>query len=149
MSVINEPVDALHGEKVSVGLILTLEKYEKILKSIESGDCKIVSNTDFETALLNNTFGRKGLYEEIRKENGENILKSINLKKLESKLQEIALELRKLPASEEIKEKLKEAGCVTSMEELDLPDIKELTLILSPYIRRRLTLMRVSKLLLI
>lgn len=35
---------------------------------------------------------------------------------------------------------------MTSVEELNLPDIKELTLTLSPYVRRRLTLMRVSKL---
>lgn len=146
MSVINEPVDALHGEKVSVGLILTLERYEGILRSIENGNCKVIDDSEFEIELLKETFGKRGLYEELIKENRENILKAINLKVLEDKLQEIAIELRKLPSSEEIKENLKRAGCITSMEELDLPNIKELTFRLSPYVRRRLTFMRISKL---
>lgn len=142
MSVINEPVDALHGEKVSVGLILCLEKYEKILAAIESGKCQVTDNTEFETALLKDTFGRKGLYEGILEENSENLLKSINLNQLKNHLQEIAVELKKLPKSDVMKEKLKNAGCMTSMQELNLPDIKELTLTLNPYVRRRLTLMR-------
>lgn len=146
MSVINEPIDALHGEKVSVGLIMSLEKYEKILRIIESGKCQVIDNTEFETALLKDTFGRKGLYEIIIEENGENLLKFINLNELKNKLQNIAVELKKLPKSNEMKEKLKKADCMTSMEELGLSNIKELTLALSPYIRRRLTLMRVSKL---
>lgn len=146
MNVINGPVDALHGEKVSAGLILSLEKYEKILEAIENGKCRVIGNVGFETALLKDTFGRKGLYEGILEENGENILQSINLNKLEEKLQDIAVELRKLPKSNEMKEKLKKADCITSMEDLNLPDIKELTLTLSPYVRRRLTLMRLSKL---
>lgn len=149
MSVINEPVDALHGEKVSVGLILCLEKYEKILAAIESGNCQVEGNDEFELELLKDTFGEKGLYEDILEENGENLLKTINLNQLESQLQEIADELKKLPKSHEMKEKLKKADCITSMEELDLPEIKELTFNLSPYVRRRLTLMRVSKLFLI
>lgn len=147
MNVINEPIDALHGEKVSAGLILCLEKYEQILHAIESGKCQVTDNPEFETALLKDTYGRKGLYEEIIEENGENLLKSINLKQLEGGLEKIADELRKLPKSDELKKRLKEADCVTTMEELNLPDSKNLTLTLSPYVRRRLTLMRVSKLL--
>lgn len=146
MAVINEPINALHGEKVSVGLIITLEKYEKILRVIESGKCQVIDNSEFETALLKDTFGSKGLYEVILEENGENLLESINLNQLENQLKDIADELKKLPKSNEMKEKLKKADCITSMQKLGLLDIKELTLTLSPYIRRRLTLMRVSKL---
>jgi glycerol-1-phosphate dehydrogenase [NAD(P)+] len=146
MSVINEPIDALHGEKVSAGLILCLEKYEEILEAIESGKCQVIENAEFETALLKDTFGRKGLYEGILEENGENLLKGINLNQLEDHLQEIADLLKKLPKCDEMKEKLRKADCITSMQELNLPDTKELTLALSPYVRRRLTLMRVSKL---
>jgi glycerol-1-phosphate dehydrogenase [NAD(P)+] len=147
MGVINDPVDALHGEKVSVGLILCLEKYGEILESIESGRCKVMGNAEFEKELLRATFGKKGLYEEIMEENGENLLEVIDRSKLKNQLQHIAVELKRLPKAEEMRRKLKEAGCITSMEELNLPDIKELTLALSPYIRRRLTLMRVAKLL--
>lgn len=146
MSVINKPIDALHGEKVSVGLILCLERYEKILAAIENGNCKVSGNIEFELQLLKDTFGEKGLYEDILEENGENLLKTINLNQLENQLKEIGNELKKLPKADKMKEKLKKADCITSMEELDLPDIKELTLNLSPYVRRRLTLMRVSKL---
>lgn len=48
--------------------------------------------------------------------------------------------------NEECMEKLKRADCITSMQELNLMDIKEMTLTLSPYVCRRLTLMRVSNL---
>lgn len=147
MSVINEPVDALHGEKVSVGLILSLEKYEALREAIENGKCQVTNHTEFETVLLKDTFGKKGLYEDILEENGENLLEAINLIQLQSQLQQIAEELKKLPSSREMKERLKKADCITSMQELNLPDIKELTLNLSPYVRRRLTLMRLSKLL--
>lgn len=146
MSVINEPVDALHGEKVSAGLILCLEKYEAIFKAIEMGQCQITEYQGYETALLKETFGKKGLYEDILEENGEDLLKTISLQQLKDQMQAIADELKKLPRAVEMKEKLKKAGCITSMEELNLPAIKELTFILSPYVRRRLTLMRVSKL---
>lgn len=146
MSVINEPIDALHGEKVSVGLILSLKKYERILTAIENGQCQVIDHSDFETALLKDTFGRKGLYEGILEENGENILKSINLNQLKNKLPEISHELKNLPKADEMRELLQKAGCITSMKELNLPEIEELTLALSPYVRGRLTLMRVSKL---
>lgn len=49
MNVINEPIDALHGEKVSVGLIMCLEKYEKILTAIESGNCQVIDNANIKT----------------------------------------------------------------------------------------------------
>ena len=147
MNVINEPIDALHGEKVSVGLIMCLEKYEKILYAIESSNCQVIDNAEFETSLLKDTFGRRGLYEGILEENGENLLEVINLNQLKNQLPEIAAQLKKLPKSNEMKEKLKKADCLTSMQDLNLPDIKELTLTLSPYVRRRLTLVRISKLL--
>lgn len=147
MSIINEPIDALHGEKVSAGLIMCLEKYEEILEAIQVGRCKVINNAEFETALLKDTFGRKGLYEATLAENGENLLKSINLNHLKNQLPEIAAEIQKLPKSYEMKRKLEKVRCITTMQELKLPDIKEMTLVLSPYVRRRLTLMRVSKLL--
>jgi glycerol-1-phosphate dehydrogenase [NAD(P)+] len=148
MNVINEPIDYLHGEKVSVGLILCLEHYEKLQKAIESNKCQVVDHKDYEEELLKATFGKKGLYQKVMEENGRSLLMDIDLDNLLKQLPEIELELKKLPKSEDMKDKLKAAGCITSMQELKLPtDIKELTLILSPYVRRRLTFMRLSKLL--
>lgn len=146
MHVVNDPIEALHGEKVSVGLLLTLEKYQKILGAIRSGTCRIVDHKEFETSLLKETFGKEGLYEGILEENGENILAPIDLNLLEKQLPGIAAILEKLPTYDCMRTKLKKAGCTTSMQDLKLPDIKDLTLTLSPYVRRRLTLMRLSKL---
>lgn len=57
-------------------------------------------------------------------------------------------ELEKLPDAEEMRRKLNVAGCVTDMEEIGLQDNqKKLTLQLCPYVRRRLTLLRLSKML--
>ncbi|WP_160676336.1 sn-glycerol-1-phosphate dehydrogenase [Clostridium sp. C8-1-8] len=147
MGVINEPIDALHGEKVSVGLILSLEKYGEILEAMESNKCRVIDNSELELELLKDTFGKKGLYEEVLAENGESLLKSIELSKLEQSFKAIALELNKLPKAGAMESRLKKAGCIVSMDQLNLPDIKRLTLALSPYVRRRLTFMRVSKLL--
>ena len=147
MAIINEPVDALHGEKVSIGLIFVIEYYEKIRKSIENGTCKIIDGRAYETELLQQTFGAKGKYEEVLQENNPNLMADINLADLEAKLPLIAKELKNLPDAAGLKKKLASAGCVTTMEEIGLDvSLKDLTLRLCPYVRRRLTLLRLSKL---
>ncbi|NCC44780.1 MAG: sn-glycerol-1-phosphate dehydrogenase, partial [Clostridia bacterium] len=62
MEVINDHVDALHGEKVSIGLILNTELYEKISRSIRRGTCKVKPYEGMEHELIKETFGAKGLY---------------------------------------------------------------------------------------
>lgn len=146
MSIINDPVPALHGEKVSVGLVFCLEYYEKIRKAIENGTCRVVDGRAYETQLLLDTFGAKGKYEEALEENDPNLMEDLDLADLEAKLPLIAQELKNLPDAQELKDKLHEAGCVTTMEEVGLPSsMKELTMRLCPYVRRRLTLLRLSK----
>lgn len=147
MAIINEPVEALHGEKVSVGLIFVMEYYEKIRKAIENGICKIIDGRAYETELLQRTFGAKGKYKEVLQENDPNLMEDICLTDLEAKLPLIAKELEKLPDVSELKKKLADAGCVTTMEEIGLDSsLKDLTLRLCPYVRRRLTLLRLGKL---
>ncbi len=147
MEIINPWVDALHGEKVSVGLVLCLEYYEQIRQTIENGWYHIKDNRMLETKLLMRTFGMKGMYDSIIEENTPNPLEQIDLEGLEQKLPIIADEIKKLPSMQQIKERLLKAGCVTTMEELNLPaDLKGLTLQLCPYVRGRLTLLRLSKL---
>jgi glycerol-1-phosphate dehydrogenase [NAD(P)+] len=146
MEIINDTIDALHGEKVSVGLILCLEYYEKIRKAIQEGNCKVVDGRAYETELLKETFGKRGKYEEALKENDPNLMEELDLEKLEAMLPVLEQELATLPKSEEMKELLSKAGCVTTMEEIHLDaGRKELTLRLCPYVRRRLTLLRISK----
>ena len=97
---------------------------------------------------MQKTFGKKGLYQNILEENGQNILDSICPDELQQKLPLIYEELLKLPDAEKMRETLNAAGCVTTMAEIGLPDsLKDLTLQLCPYVRRRLTLLRLSKML--
>ncbi len=146
MCIINEPIDALHGEKVSVGLILVLEYYEKIKEAIKADKCRVIDGRGFETELLKDTFGKKGKYQEVLDENNPNIMEELDLSKLREKLPDIARELDKLPASKEMRLKLSQAGCITTLKELGISDeLKDLILKLSPYVRRRLTLMRIAK----
>lgn len=146
MEIINDYTDALHGEKVSVGLIICLEYYEKIGKAIREGRCRVVDGRAYETQLLKETFGKRGKYEEALEENDPNLMEELDLKRLEEMLPVLERELAALPSSEDMKTTLSKAGCVTTMEEIHLqPEKKELSLRLAPYVRRRLTLLRISK----
>ncbi len=146
MEILNGRLNALHGEKVSIGLIMCLERYQQIRNAIKIGQCKVTAPRAFETELMQKTFGKKGLYQNILEENGQNILDSICPDELQQKLPLIYEELLKLPDAEKMRETLNKAGCVTTMAEIGLPDsLKDLTLQLCPYVRRRLTLLRLSK----
>lgn len=146
MEILNGRLDALHGEKVSIGLIMCLERYQQLRNAIKTGQCKVTTLCAFETELMQETFGKKGLYQSILEENGQNILDAISPDGLQQKLPLIYEELLKLPDAEKMKRTLNAAGCVTTMAEIGLPDSqKNLTLQLSPYVRRRLTLLRLSK----
>lgn len=148
MAVINRPTDALHGEKVSAGLLLVAEYYENIRRAIENGSLRIVDGRAYETELLQQTFGAKGKYEDVLRENDPNLMADIDLADFEAKLPRIAKELEKLPDADVLRKKLAKAGCVTTMEEIGLDrNLKDLTLRLCPYVRRRLTLLRLGKLL--
>jgi glycerol-1-phosphate dehydrogenase [NAD(P)+] len=146
MEVLNEKLDALHGEKVSIGLLLCLEHYERLKQAIQNGQCEVNNRGGYETEILKETFGKKGLYEAVLEENGENILETIQPEVLKEALPLIGEALQELPEANYMREKLILAGCVTDMKEIGLEDsLKELTLQLCPYVRRRLTLLRISK----
>ena len=146
MEIINDYLDALHGEKVSIGLILCLEYYEKIRKAIMDGTCEIIDGRAYETELLENTFGAKGKLQEAYDENDPNLMENLDLENLKACLPQIADELGKLPSYEFMQKLLSDTGCITKMEELNIPEeMKDLTLRLCPYVRRRLTLLRLAK----
>lgn len=148
MEVLNDYVDAYHGEKVSVGLLLVTEKYEEIRNAILNGSCHVKKHRDDEEGLLMETFGKKGLLEGVKEENQEELLDTIELSRLQDSLPEIAEILSGLPEHDTLKEVLVRGGCRSSMEEIHLPAaLKEKSLVLSPYVRRRLTFLRISKLL--
>ena len=120
MEVINGPLDALHGEKVSVATMIVLKE----------------------------TFGRKNLLEGIIEENTPELLEKVSPARLESCLPEIADLIEELPDEEELEYAMQRAGCKQSVYEIGLTEeIIPQTLKLAPYVRRRLSFLRVSRML--
>lgn len=148
MEVINGHLDALHGEKVSVGTILALREYKRIARAIRLGKCHVKAYQGEETALLEETFGRKGLLDSIREENEPDLLLGISEARLASKLEEIADVIEELPEEEEMLHMMRKTNCKSSVYDIGLTEeIIPLSLRLSPYVRRRLSFLRVSKML--
>lgn len=148
MEVINNHIDAYHGEKVSVGLMIAAKTYHNAKEAIIKGSYKIKPYHGLEMDLLEATFAPKGLFEGILAENTPDPLASIDLNHMEHVLPEIADILNKLPSEQKLNEILEKAGCVKTIDEVGLSkNLTEMTLILSPYVRNRLTFMRLLKLL--
>ena len=148
MEVINKHLDAYHGEKVSVGLILVMEEYKKIKKSIENGRCRVKKYYGLEEDMLKEVFKSREMYDSIMKENTPDPLLNVNKVILQNRLESIAEILEKLPTLDFVKNTLKRAKAVTTLEEIGLSnDIKQNSIRVSLYVRSRLTLMRISKML--
>ena len=148
MEVINKHLDAYHGEKVSVGLILVMEEYKKIKKSIENGRCRVKKYYGLEEDMLKEVFKSREMYDSIMKENTPDPLLNVNKVILQNRLESIAEILEKLPTLDFVKNTLKRAKAVTTLEEIGLSnDIKQNSIRVLPYVRNRLTLMRISKML--
>ncbi len=148
MEVINKHLDAYHGEKVSVGLILVMEEYKKIKKSIENGRCRVKKYYGLEEDMLKEVFKSREMYDSIMKENTPDPLLNVNKVILQNRLESIAEILEKLPTLDFVKDTLKRAKALTTLEEIGLSnDVKQNSIRVSPYVRNRLTLMRISKIL--
>ena len=148
MEVINDHVDALHGEKVSVGLVLNLELYKKIARSIHEGRCRVKPYEGLEDELIRETFGAKGLYEATIGENTPDPMLAVDSEQLENCLPKIAQIIGDLPEVDEILTLLRQGGCVCDVGQIGLTeDIIPLTMQLSPYVRNRLSFNRIQKML--
>jgi len=147
MEVINDEVDAYHGEKVSVGLLLAIRTYEEYKHCIINNKYSIINEPDLELLLLKNTFGEKGLYDGMLKENTLNPLENIDLNTMKKSMPLIVQILDTLPTYDELYHILEAASCIKDIEELGLDkELIPLILKLSPYVRNRLTFMRLIKL---
>lgn len=147
MEVINSPLDAYHGEKVSIGLMIVVHTYHKIKNAIKNGICKVIPYKGIEYDVLRETFGKKDLYEGILEENSPDPLALIDGDKLNSQLPEIAGVLDKLPSEADLFKLLTAAGCKKEVKDIKLDEkLIPLTIRLAPYVRNRLTFLRLSKL---
>lgn len=148
MEVINGPLDALHGEKVSIGTLIVLREYNRIARAIREGRCRVLSEREDDTELLEKTFGKKHLLEGIIEENTPDPLEEVSPARLESCLSEIADIIEELPREEEFVHAMDKAGCKQSVYEIGLTEeIIPQSLKLAPYVRRRLSFLRVSRML--
>lgn len=151
MEVINDHIDAYHGEKVSVGLAIVTRTCHKVKEALLKGNYKIIHYDGIKNSpegkLLEDVFGPKGLYESVLQENTPDPLEGINTEELAHKIPDIIKILEKLPSEEEILGLLDTAGCIKKVQEIGLEDsIIDKTIMLSPYVRNRLTMMRLIKL---
>lgn len=150
MEVLNSEREALHGEQVGVGLILVTDYYKKLGHAIRHNRVKVKSETakGLEMELLEKAFPTPELLEGVLAENDPNPLEDIDLERLEEQLDDIEDLIRDIPDTDDIIEKLQEAGCVTEMAQIGLKDEwKAETLQVSPYVRQKMTLLRLAKLL--
>ena len=146
MAVINEEISAYHGEKVGVGLILAGGIYHKAASYLKKGEFCIKDHVDVETGLIEVTFRDRELCESIKKTNDPNLLDSIHPDLLSEKTKEIIKIIEEIPEAEEIENMLRKVGGVKSLEELGFdPSMKEKTARIAPYIRDRVTYLRILK----
>ena len=148
MEVVNGHLDALHGEKVSAATMLVLLEYKKLADAIRRGACRVHAFTDGDRELLQETFGRKGILGALEKENTPELLDDVSTETLSGALPEILKIIALLPAVTDMQEMMSIVGCVSRVRDIGLPGkaIEE-SLRLAPYTRRRLSLLRLRKML--
>lgn len=145
MATINEPIDFYHGEKVGVGLCMVTEVYKKALEKIKSGNYTVKNHVDVELDFIKKYF-KESLVDSIIEENTPNIMENIDGNLIKAKEKELITILEELPTSEEVIGWMKKVHAYTEITDLTLPEsLRPLTLKLSPYVRQRLTFMRLLK----
>jgi glycerol-1-phosphate dehydrogenase [NAD(P)+] len=138
--------DCLHGENVGVGSVLCAELYRKFA---DSENIKFVER-DLDDDLVIKYY--KNIYDEIIKENAPNSLKKITPEIFYTNLDGIKNIISDIPTKEKLVELLDIIGGVkdiTGIKAYDLKcdknEIATLALKLAPYIRDRVTLMKLMR----
>lgn len=145
MGVLSENNDALHGEKVGVATALVLDRYFSALNTSLTSNEMVDFDYDYN-AFIREKFGN--LADEIIKENNPDPLKKVDTKILIDKWQEICSFAKSfLPTGDFIKEQLSVLGASKSLHDIGLDqNLLNDLYILSPFVRNRLTFMRLLKL---
>ncbi len=143
---INPESDALHGEKVGVGLLLVLREYKKYLPEVDVAKiasidlAKVFDRERIEKAYADLTDG-------ILAENLPGGVSSLaGIKVTDETVPAILEAAETLPEAEEVELLLKSAGAPTSTGEIGLLEEKsfiEKSLLYAPYVRNRLTLLKI------
>lgn len=144
MHILNPEIDALHGEKVGIALALVCDTYKKILE-IKDIENSVSSYQGMPYEQLKDKF--QDLYEAILEENKEDVLEKVDMKRLIKCFGSIQEWVKALPSGKEIRNLLGKVHGKQYVEEIGLDrSVIEDSLEFSPYVRARLTLMRLMKL---
>ena len=148
MELINPHIDAYHGEKVSAGLLICLKEYQEILDTIRSGRIQVEPYQGFPVDELKRSIQNETIYNQIVEENTPDPLAAVQPEELRRKLGRIAEILAVLPSPQEAEQTLNRAGAVCAPEQIGISqDLLEPSVRLSPFVRCRLTLMRLKHML--
>ncbi len=146
MEVINDYIDFYHGEKVGVGLVLASKIYHKAAEKMAAGDFKVKDSMPVEEELIRENFNKTGMFEIIMEENTPNLLDEVDPAKLVEKNDEIISVIREIPTAEELTAMIDKVQGVKSLEDLGFDESYQAkTANLSPYVRARITFMRLLK----
>lgn len=147
MEILNPHLEALHGEKVGVGLMIASGVYHGDADALRSGTYDIPPYEGPETDRLRETIRSDVLYRQIVKENDPDPLAAVRPEALRSKVPEIVGILDSVPSQSRIAALISEAGGALSLRDIGAEeDLEEPLIRLSPYVRNRLTFMRLRKL---
>lgn len=131
--------DALHGEKVGVGTLLVMEKYQSLLKmkNLKFFDYKTFSEDSINSVF----FGEK--LKEIQKENEKDCAVGIDAKTIEESLTEILKVLSELPKIESLTALFEKNNVKSKLRDIQVSEEKKTELLaFAPMVRNRLTLLR-------
>lgn len=146
MEVINDYIDFYHGEKVGVGLVLASKIYHAAAKKMRTSDFKVKDAMPVEEELIKEKFSKPGMFDTIMEENTPNLLEEIDSKKLIECKNEIAEIIDQIPTAEELIAMIDKVEGVKSLEDLGFDQSYQAqTANLSPYVRARITFMRLLK----
>ncbi len=145
MHVINKPTDALHGEQVGVAALM-LTRYYHAMRDYDFMRPVNLTAT-FDRSYLEPVYG--DLTDGILRENltdGEVSSSPLAFVPDAEKAEKVRAEIGSLISPEALERLLRLGGAPTTLSELDLPDDEEFiarTLGFAPYVRKRLTLLKV------
>ena len=129
---------SLHGEKVGVGTLIALRKYKEVC---EKNAYRFVAPPDLTAEYLRPVYG--SLTGSVLAENKSDVMSGITPDLLAAKWPLILDVVRKIPSYEEILALLERIGAKTSLEDIGVREDQLDTIIkYSPYVRARLTFMR-------
>ncbi len=135
-------VDKLHGEKVGVGTLLSLRAYFRW--RVQQSDALVRAMQAWRQPsedMLRAEFGPAA--DAVIAENAEDCLRAVTPDAIRQKWTAVKARLSLLPQAAAVEKLLRSVGAPTALEELGIdPDLEGRILRWSPYVRNRLTFMR-------